>query len=205
MNLGYTPLAATLTKKGPANMIRYVSVAALIVPVVLAGCAVAPSGPSVMALPKPGEDFGRFQAQDANCRYFAAAQTGSGSANQAATNNAVGSAVVGTALGAAAGAAIGAAAGNAGAGAAIGGASGLLVGSAAGANNASASAGGLQWQYNVAYTQCMMANGYTVQQPAYAAQPYPAPGYYPGPYAYPYYAGPAVVVGGGWYGGYRRW
>lgn len=183
-------------------MNRCFPVASLSVALALAACAVAPSGPRVMALPKPGQDFARFQADDANCRGFAAAQTGGGAADQAATNTAVGSAVLGTALGAAAGAAIGAAAGNPGAGAAIGGASGLLVGSAAGANRAAATAGGLQWQYDVAYTQCMVANGYTVQQPPAMAGAYGAPGYGP----YPIYAGPPVVVGvGGWYGGYRRW
>lgn len=184
-------------------MTRCLPVASLGVAVALAGCAVAPAGPSVMALPKPGEDFARFQAQDAYCRNYADAQIGGGGANQAATNDAVGSAVVGTALGAAAGAVIGAAAGNPGAGAAIGAGSGLLIGSAAGANRANASAGGLQYQYDVAYTQCMVANGYTVQQSAAVARYYGGPGYYPAPY--PYYAAPAVIVGGGWYGGYRHW
>ena len=188
-------------------MSRSVPIAALVVPLALAACVVAPAGPTVMALPKQGEDFGKFQAADAGCRNFAAAQLGYGGASQAATNNAVGSAVVGTAVGAAAGAVIGAAAGNPAAGAAIGGASGLVVGSAAGANGAYASSAGLQWQYNVAYTQCMVANGYTVQRPAYASPYYGGPGnYYPGPYnsygypyGYPYYYGPALALG--WGGG----
>ena len=145
--------------------------AALIGPLALAACVVPPpAGPSVMALPKQGEDFGRFQAQDANCRNYASAQIGNATPAQAATNSAVGSAVLGTAIGAAAGAALGSVGGAVGAGAAIGGATGLLVGSAAGANNAYASAGALQQGYNVAYTQCMYASGYTVQQPAYPAR-----------------------------------
>ncbi len=196
-------------------MTRSVCIAALMAPLALAACVVPPpSGPSVMALPKQGEDFAQFQGQDIACRNYAAAQIGYGTAAQAATDNAVGSAVLGTALGAAAGAAIGAAAGNPGAGAAIGGASGLLVGSAAGANNVQYSAAGMQRRYDVAYTQCMFASGYTVQQPAYGGPYYGSPGYpppayaYPAPYPYPYAYGPSVSFGfgTGWGGGrYRRW
>lgn len=187
-------------------MPRFVPIAALIVPLALAACVVAPTGPTVIALPKQGQDFGQFQAADINCRNFAAAQIGF-APNQAA-NAAVGNAVVGTALGAAAGAVIGAAAGNPGAGAAIGAASGLAVGSAAGANSAYASSANLQWRYDVAYTQCIVANGYTVQQPAYAAPYYGGGGYYPAAYPYPYYPyyyglGLGLGWGGGWYGGYR--
>ena len=191
-------------------MTRSATVAVLAVPLALAACvATPPAGPSVLALPKQGEDFGRFQAQDANCRNFAFAQIGYAGSAQAANNSAVGSAVLGTAVGAAAGAAIGAAAGNPGAGAAIGGASGLLVGSAAGANNAHASTAELQWHYDVAYAQCMVANGYTVQQPSFAGPYYGVPGYYAGlygypyPYYYPYYYG--LGWGGVWYGGGRGW
>ncbi len=183
-------------------MTRAVPIAALIVPLALAACAVAPTGPSVIALPKQGEDFGRFQAADINCRNFAAAQIGFAGPNQAATDNAVGSAVLETAVGAAAGAAIGAAAGNPGAGAAIGAASGLAVGSAAGASSAYASSATLQWRYDVAYTQCMVANGYSVQQPAYVTPYYGPAGYYPEPY-FPYYYGLGMGWGAGWYGGYR--
>jgi hypothetical protein len=194
-------------------MSRIVHLAALIAPLALAACVVPPPpGPSVMALPKQGDDFSQFQGRDASCRNFASAQIGQGNPAQAATDSAVGSAVVGTALGAAAGAALGSVSGNVGAGAAIGGATGLLVGSAAGANNAQLSAGEMQHRYDVAYTQCMVAGGYTVQQPSYAPGPYYAPGYAYGPaygYAapYPYYYGPTVVAGGwggGWRGGWRR-
>jgi hypothetical protein len=189
-------------------------IAALIGPLALAACAVAPPpGPSVMALPKQGGDFARFQGQDAACRNFASAQTGNANPSQAATNSAISSAVLGTALGAAAGAALGSVGGAVGAGAAIGGASGLLLGSAIGANNANASAGAVQHGYDVAYTQCMVASGYTVQQPGYSAPYYSVPGYYPAtyaypvPYPYPYYYGPSFAFGrgGGWRGGGHRW
>ncbi len=185
-------------------MSRIVHLSALIAPLALAACVVPPPpGPSVMALPKQGDDFSAFQARDASCRGFASGQIGQATPAQAATNSAVGSAVLGTALGAATGAAIGSVGGAVGAGAAIGGAAGLLVGSAAGANAAQMSAGEMQHRYDVAYTQCMVAAGYTVQQPAYAPGPYAAPGYAYGPaygYAapYPYYYGPDVVIGGGW-------
>jgi outer membrane lipoprotein SlyB len=179
----------------------------LLLPLAVAACAVAPpTGPTVMALPKPGGNFADFQNQDAACRNFASAQIGYGSPAQAANQSAVGSAALGTAIGAAAGAALGSVSGNAGAGAAIGGAGGLLVGSAAGANNAQLSGAALQNRYDVAYTQCMVAAGYTVEQPSYAV---PAYAYGPSPYAYPppYYYGPSVGIGigGGWGPRWHRW
>jgi hypothetical protein len=152
---------------------------AVLAPLAAAGCAVAPPvGPSVMALPRQGEDFAQFQAHDGSCRNYASSQIGYGQPAQAATESAVGSAVVGTALGAVAGAAIGSASGHAGAGAAVGGAGGLLVGSAVGAGNARESAGAMQRRYDMAYAQCMVAAGYTVQQPGYAYPP-PYRGYAP--------------------------
>lgn len=168
-------------------MNRSVRIAALLAPLAVAACAVPqPTGPSVMALPKQGEDFSVFQNRDAACRNYAHSQIGYGNPSDAANQSAVGSAVVGTALGAAAGAAVGAATGNAGAGAAIGGAGGLLVGSSVGASNARASAGSMQHRYDQAYTQCMVAGGYSVQgnappPMAYPAYPAYAPGYYYAP------------------------
>ena len=170
----------------------------------LAACAAPPPGPSVMALPGGGKDFQAFQQDDFVCRQFAAAQTGNANPSQAATQSAVGSAAVGTAVGAAAGALIGAAAGNPGAGAAIGAGSGLLVGSAAGANNAFASGGAVQSAYDMAYIQCMVAHGNTVQ-PApvgFAGSPGFGPVYAPPVLVGPAFVGPTVVVGGGWSGGW---
>lgn len=152
---------------------------------VLAGCAVMPSGPSVMVLPGTGKNFDQFRADDYACRQFAFGQVGGVTANQAATNSAVGSAAVGTALGAAAGAAF-----NGGSGAAVGAGVGLLTGAAIGASNAQYAGYGSQRQYDAAYVQCMYASGHRV--PVYgnmAAAPRPAaptyyyppppPGYYP--------------------------
>ena len=172
-------------------------VAVLLVPgiaLVATACAVPPpAGPSVMALPGQGKNFEAFQQDDVACRQYAWQQTGGAAPGAAASQSAVGSAVVGTALGAAAGAAIGAASGAAGAGAAIGAGAGLLAGSAVGANNAAATYGSVQQLYDISYTQCMTAQGNSVQAPpTYAAYPYPSYPIirYPYPYPYPYpYAG----------------
>jgi Glycine-zipper domain len=174
-------------------LLRFAAIAA---PMALAACAASPPpGPSVLALPRQGEDFGQFQAQDINCRNFASGQVGFATPSDAATSSAIGSAAVGTALGAAAGAAIGSVSGNLGAGAAIGGASGLLLGSAVGANNAQVSSAGLQQRYDMAYTQCMVASGYSVQQPSFATPVYAAS---------PWAVGPSVSVGVGTGWGWGR-
>ncbi|MGE0222688.1 MAG: glycine zipper family protein [Acetobacteraceae bacterium] len=177
----------------------------------LAACTVAPpTAPSVMALPQQGKGYDVFMQDDVTCRQTASMYTGGPGQAQAATNNAVGTALLGTALGAGAGAALGSVGGAMGAGAAIGGATGLLAGSAIGAGNAQASAGNLQQQYDTVYTQCMYARGNTVQAPpppVYAVPAYPyAPSYpyTPGWYG-PAYGGTSVVIGGGWgWGGYPR-
>jgi len=48
--------------------------ALLIAAVVLAGCASAPTGPSVMVLPGTNKSMEQFQADDARCRQAAAAE-----------------------------------------------------------------------------------------------------------------------------------
>jgi len=182
----------------------------------LSACAVAPpTAPRVMALPGAGKDFATFQREDSSCREFAYYQAGGSPGAQAATNNAVGTAVLGTAVGAGLGAALGSLSGQAGAGAAVGGVAGALVGGSAGANGAQYSAGDLQQRYDTSYTQCMYAYGDTVQSPPggyRVAGPGPYP-YYPGYPAYygpGYWAGPSVVIGAGWgwggrHGHWRRW
>jgi len=189
--------------------------AALCGTLALAACAVAPTAPSVMALPAEGKSFEAFQQDDFTCRNYAFQQTGGVSVAQAANNSALSSAVVGTALGAGVGAALGSVGAAAGTGAAIGGGTGLLAGSAIGANNAAAASAGTQQQYDIAYTQCMYAKGNTVQSapPGYAVYPAPYPyvAAYPYPYYYPYAYGPSVSIGvggawgGGWHHGWHRW
>ncbi len=122
-----------------------------------AGCATAPTGPSVAVLPGSGMSFEQFRYDDYECRRFASDQIGGRSAADAQTDSAVKSAVVGTAVGAAAGAIIG---GHRGAG--VGAGTGLIVGSAAGAGAAHGSALTLQQRYDIGYQQCMYAKGHKV-------------------------------------------
>jgi hypothetical protein len=196
-------------------MSRYGVSAACLSALALSACAVAPpTGPEVAAMPGPGKNFTQFQQDDATCRQYAGGQTGGVAPAEAANQSAVNSAVVGTAIGAAAGAVLGAAAGNPGLGAAAGAGAGLLTGTAAGAGAAQVSSGSLQRRYDIAYTQCMAANGEKIQQevayggPAYAYPYYPAyPAYYyygPPPYYGPYWGGPSVSFGY-FYGHGRRW
>jgi hypothetical protein len=180
----------------------------------LGGCAVAPDGPSVVAMPGQGKNFDAFRGDDASCRQYAEEQTGI-PAGAAANQSLLGSAALGTVAGAAAGAAIGAATGNPAAGAAIGAASGLGLGTVAGAGAAQYSGYSVQQRYDISYSQCMTAKGNSVQQPvvaqtayAYPAYPYPYPyAYYPYPYYGPAWYGPPVSVGFGFgFGGHRhRW
>jgi len=155
----------------------------------LAGCAVVPSGPSLMALPGSNKSFDQFRQDDFNCRQYASGQNGGLDTASAANTSAIGSAVIGTAIGAAAGAAFGG-----GSGAAIGAGAGLLAGSAVGMGNAQSSAYMTQSRYDQAYVQCMYAYGNRVpvrgdmvtSQPAqrYAPPPPPPPGWRPPPGAY---------------------
>ena len=126
--------------------------------VVLGGCATLPAGPSVMALPTAGKPFEQFQVEEADCRQWAAQQSGAVPGSPANQQTAVG-AVIGTAVGAGLGAAIGSASGHAGTGAAIGAGTGLLMGTAAGANADQVAGGNAQRRYDMAYQQCMYAKG----------------------------------------------
>ena len=158
----------------------------------LNGCTAAtPTGPTVVAMPGQGTSWQQFQQDDAMCRNYAQSRMPyAGQVAQASQQNAVGTAAAGTILGAAVGAALGAAGGNAGLGAAAGAGAGLLGGAAAAGNQAQGTADSLQARYDVAYAQCMVGNGQTIQQPVgmgyaapgYYAPPPPPPGYYYSPY-----------------------
>ncbi|MCJ7829830.1 MAG: hypothetical protein MUP74_00440, partial [Desulfobacterales bacterium] len=66
---------------------------------VVSGCAILPSGPSVMVLPAPGKSFTAFQTDDGFCRQWASQQVGpppADIANQTLANGAF----IGTLLGA---------------------------------------------------------------------------------------------------------
>lgn len=123
----------------------------------VAGCAVAPTAPNVMALPGTGKSFDEFRVDDMVCRDFASQQIGGSARAQAANNAAIGNAAIGTAIGAVAGAAIG---GRDSAG--VGAGMGLIVGSASGAEASRSSVYGSQRQYDIAYVQCMYAKGHRV-------------------------------------------
>lgn len=153
----------------------------------ISACISLPNGPSTMALPGTNKTFDQFRYDDTSCRGFAHEQIGGTSANQAAGDSFVKSAVTGTVIGAAVGAAGG---GDAGAGAAAG----LFVGSIMGAGAANVSSYSAQHRYDNAYIQCMYAKGHRVpvtghieQQPAYRTPPAryipppPPPGYSPPP------------------------
>jgi hypothetical protein len=132
----------------------------------LGACTVLPTGPTVMVLPGSGYSIEAFREDDGYCRQYAHIQIGGKTAENAARESAVTSAVVGTAIGAVAGAALG---GNRGAAAGAG--VGLLVGSASGADSARASGMGTQRQYDNAYIQCMYTKGHRVPVAANMAVP----------------------------------
>jgi len=147
---------------------------------VLGGCATLPTGPSVMVLPPPGKPFEVFQAEELQCRNWAAQQTGQQPA-VAVNQNIASGAGIGALLGAGLGAAIGAASGDAGAGAAIGAASGLVGGAAVSSGPAYSAGVELQRRYDNAYMQCMYSKGNLIpgvvrpSQQNYAVPPPPPP------------------------------
>ena len=123
----------------------------------LSACTSVPTGPGVLVLPGTGKNFDRFRFDDADCRQYASTQIGGGTANAAATDSGVRSAVIGTAVGAAAGALLG---GHNSAG--VGAGTGLLVGSMAGMGAGESSGFNLQQRYDFGYLQCMYAKGHRV-------------------------------------------
>lgn len=138
----------------------------------LSGCAQMPVGPSVMALPGSRMSFEQFRQDDYICQDYASGRIGGSSANRAAADSQIGSAVAGAAVGAAAGAALGG-----GGGAAIGAGSGLVAGSAVGIGEGRRAGYATQEAYDNAYIQCMYAKGHRVPvsgQFSYEAQPAPS-------------------------------
>ena len=144
----------------------------LTVPLMIAGCATAPQGPSVLVLQGSGKSFEQFNRDDVFCRDYAMRQIGGKTAGKTGQDTGVTSAVVGTAVGAAAGAALGGRDG-----AAVGAGTGLLFGSAAGSESGRYERGTSQTQYDHAYIQCMYGAGHRVPVPAgmFPADARPAP------------------------------
>lgn len=125
--------------------------------VLLNACTSVPSGPGVLVLPGSGKSFDRFRLDDADCRQYASAQVGGGSANAAAIDSGVKSAAIGTAVGATAGALFG---GRNSVG--VGAGAGLLMGSMVGMGSGESSGYNLQQRYDFGYQQCMYAKGHRV-------------------------------------------
>ncbi len=122
-----------------------------------AGCAMLPTGPSMMALPGSGRTFEAFRADDAACRHWAQEQIGGAAAQRAVADSTAATAITGAAVGAAVGAA---AAGSRGAG--VGAATGLAVGTVVGSGAAERSVWNAQQRYDQTYIQCMYASGHKV-------------------------------------------
>ncbi len=174
-------------------MLKKITGVALVPMLALGACTAAvPTQPTVVAMPGQGKSWNEFQADDAYCKSYAASQMpNGGQVAQASQNNSAMTAAAGTLIGAGVGAALGSLAGNVGAGAAVGAGAGLLGGAATAGNNTQATADSLQGRYDVAYAQCMVGHGESIQQPAaptyyappaYYAAPPPPPGYYYPPY-----------------------
>ncbi len=124
-----------------------------------AGCATAPLGPTVMAMPAQGKPLDMFQQEVKDCKKWAFDQMGGEEAVEKARETAASHAAVGTLLGGALGAVLGAAIGDPARGAAWGAGTGAAVGTASGAQNSANSNAQLQNLYNNYYIQCMYAKG----------------------------------------------
>lgn len=141
---------------------RLAATAAVAASLVLAGCATAPSGPSVLVLPGSAKSFEQFRADDYECRQYASFQVNGTTPDKAAADSGVKSAVVGTAVGAIADGLLG---GHDGA--ATGAGAGLMVGALAGTGAAQGSQRNAQQRYDHAFQQCMYAKGHKVPVEGY--------------------------------------
>lgn len=138
----------------------------------LAGCAVAPSGPSLTALPGSGRSIDQFRMDDAICRRATNDALGGQTPQRVANESVAAGAVGGAAIGALAGAAFG---GSRGAG--VGAGTGLLMGSLAGSAQSPVASQRAQFGYDQLYFQCMYQAGHRV--PVNAASMRTAPALYP--------------------------
>lgn len=145
---------------------RRPAAAAVAAAIVLAGCATAPTGPSVLVLPGSTKTFEQFRADEFECRQYASFQVNGTTPDKAGADAGVNSAAVGAAVGAVAGGLLG---GHDGA--ATGAGAGLIVGSAAGAGAARSSQMSAQTRYDFAYQQCMYAKGHKVPVEGYRLPP----------------------------------
>ena len=150
----------------------------------LAGCAVAPTAPSVLVMPGTHKSSAQFDADHAACQQRATAYVSP--QVDAANTQAAGTALVGTAIGAAVGALMGSGYYYNNSAAAWGAGTGLMVGSALGSGQSQAAGYGLQQRYDNAYAQCMVQRGNQLPGPVvYRRAPPAAPVSPPAPPAYP--------------------
>lgn len=142
---------------------RRPAIAAAALALLVAACATAPTGPSVLVLPGSEKSFDQFRADDYECRQYAGFQVNGNTPDKAGADAGVKSAAVGAAVGAVAGGLLGGRDG-----AATGAGAGLIVGSAAGAGAARSSQMSAQRRYDYAFQQCMYAKGHKVPVEGYA-------------------------------------
>jgi outer membrane lipoprotein SlyB len=157
----------------------------------LAACTAAPpSGPSVVAMPGQGKSWPQFQQDQAFCEQYAQSQLPApGQAEANSQRNSVATTAAGTAIGAVAGAALGSTSGQMGAGLGIGALVGALGGAAVAGGNTQDAADSLQQRYDIAFAQCMVGHGETIQQPQTPVI-VQEPAYYPPSPPPPMYYGP---------------
>lgn len=139
----------------------------------LAGCAVAPSGPSLTALPGNNRSLEQFRLDDAACRRATTAALSGQTPQQAANESVAAGAVGGAAVGALAGAALGGSRG-----ASFGAGTGLLMGSLMGSAQSPVAAQRAQFGFDQIYFQCMYRAGHRVPVNAASMQSAPVPGPY---------------------------
>jgi len=132
-------------------------IASVVILAMLVGCASAPTGPTVMVMPRAGQDFKQFKADNEECKQYASDEAEKTS--NASFKN--GAATTGVLMG------IGALAGlllmggrsvNVGTGAGAG----LIAGGLAGSLGQNKKEDQAQAQYNMAFQQCMFAKGNAV-------------------------------------------
>ncbi len=136
-------------------LIRKRNILLSLVLLVAAGCATVPTGPTVAVMPAPGKPFDLFQAEDVTCRQYAQQQIGA-SPQETINNNTAAGAVTGGVIGAGIGAIL---SGGRGSGAAFGAATGAIIGAGEGASSGEYYGYQAQRRYDIAYQQCMYANG----------------------------------------------
>jgi peptidoglycan hydrolase-like protein with peptidoglycan-binding domain len=122
----------------------------------LAGCAQAPTGPSVQAVPGPRKSFAEFQQDNSYCMAYATTQLGDAQkqANQQQAIATVGTMVLG--------AAVGALTGQNSYDTSYGAGTGLAAGAAVGADGAANATATMQQRYDNSFVQCMFAKGESV-------------------------------------------